>query len=141
MSRLWFIAILAALTLLLVGCGGSQEDRLVGTYSIKQELSKKGEVLNNKTASKGQQQEMSQAQVSLVLNKDKSASLSIAGMPGSPATTIPGIWELKDQVVMVSLQQGQSGKYGIPMALMPSEDGKTLSTGSGQFGSLTLVKD
>jgi hypothetical protein len=134
------VPLIVGLALMLVGCA-DKGVKFAGSYSVRQELSKAGQTLEQKTASAALQKQMADVKIGLALNTDKTAALSMSGMQGTPPMTIPGTWEYKDDLVRVTFNPAGGGGAALPMELVPTDDGKTLTTGGSQFGSLKFTKN
>lgn len=126
---------------LIAGCG-HPEEKFAGTYSGKQQLSKAAEDLMKKQpGGAAQLAQMDKAQINLTLNKDKTASLALnTGAVGAAPMNVSGTWAYTSNNVVVTLNPGGGGGSE-PMKLTPSEDGKTLTAGGSQYGSMVFTKN
>jgi len=131
---------LLALMILIAGCG-KPEDKFIGSYVGKQQLSQKAIDMINKSPMAAQlKDQIDKMAINLTLNKDKTAVLSATGQK----TTLSGTWSYDNKQVVVNFSSPQGA--GQPMKLNPSPDGKSLTAdtsampGAGQYGSLVFTK-
>jgi hypothetical protein len=136
-----FVPLVIGLAIALVGCGKG-EDKFVGSYTGKEQLSQKTldavSKMPNAAQIRAQMDKAQQMSIGLTLKKDKTATMSVAGQPQNAN----GTWVFENNQVVMTLS-GAAG--GPPMKLNPSSDGKTLTvdmsgTPMADAGTLVFTK-
>lgn len=124
MSRL--SAALFVALLLIAGCG-KPEDKFVGHYNGKMNISAQAEAKAAQAGPQGQQilDAFKNATFGLQLNQDKTYSLATTIMGKSD--NISGTWTLTNNQIVLQLTNETGDARGTPSKLNPSDDGKTLT--------------
>lgn len=127
-----------AVALVAAGCG-KPEDKFIGKYTGKTEISAAAAERLDKAGAIGAQlkEMMSKIKLDLELKKDKTYTIATT-IQERPINT-SGTWSLEENKVLLKPTSGTnaSGQQtaittGKTMTLLPSEDGKTLTADTGQ---------
>ena len=121
------LLVLTFLTLLLLAGCGKPEDKLVGHYNGKMNLSPQTQTKMKAAGAQGDQllQGMMGATFGLDMKQDKTYSLTTTMMGQS--NVISGSWKLDNNQIVLQMTNPTGNAQGTPSNLTPSEDGKTLT--------------
>ena len=126
-SLRFFLPALLALALLIAGCA-KPEDKYVGTYTGKTQLSQKTLDLIAKQP-KAEQDQIINATVKLELKQDKTATLTPSGQSAGTS----GSWSVQNGEVSISLGGGP------PIQLRPTSPGQLVL--DNDMGTMTFTKN